>query len=152
MIIDYIFFQFGKCRYVSAFQKCNRVGEGTYGIVCKFNSGLFSVGFFYNLLLFPAVRARDTTNNEIVALKKVRIDQEIFKDGFPVSGLREIQILKSCNHENVVQLKEVVVGNSLESIFLVMEFCEQDLASLLDNMESPFTESQVKYKNSGQNS
>lgn len=114
---------FGKCRYVSAFQKCNRVGEGTYGIV---------------------FRARDTTNNEIVALKKVRIDQEIFKDGFPVSGLREIQILKSCNHENVVQLKEVVVGNSLESIFLVMEFCEQDLASLLDNMESPFTESQVK--------
>lgn len=120
--------------------------------MCKFNSGLFSVGFFYNLLLFSAVRARDTTNNEIVALKKVRIDQEIFKDGFPVSGLREIQILKSCNHENVVQLKEVVVGNSLESIFLVMEFCEQDLASLLDNMESPFTESQVKDKNSGQNS
>lgn len=77
-------------------------------------------------------------------MKKVRIDQEIFKDGFPVSGLREIQILKNCHHENVVQLKEVVVGNSLESIFLVMEYCEQDLASLLDNMESPFTESQVR--------
>ncbi|XP_058054196.1 cyclin-dependent kinase 10 [Anopheles bellator] len=114
---------FGRCRYVSAFQKCNRVGEGTYGIV---------------------FRARDTVSNEIVALKKVRIDQDIFKDGLPVSGLREIQILKNCSHENVVQLKEVVVGNSLESIFLVMEFCEQDLASLLDNMDSPFTESQVK--------
>ncbi|XP_065074861.1 cyclin-dependent kinase 10 [Ochlerotatus camptorhynchus] len=114
---------FGRCRYVSAFQKCNRVGEGTYGIV---------------------FRARDTKCNEIVALKKVRIDQEMFKDGFPVSGLREIQILKNCNHENVVKLKEVVVGNSLESIFLVMEFCEQDLASLLDNMETPFSESQVK--------
>lgn len=25
-----------------------------------------------------------------------------------------------------------------------MEYCEQDLASLLDNMTSPFTESQVK--------
>lgn len=25
-----------------------------------------------------------------------------------------------------------------------MEYCEQDLASLLDNMSSPFTESQVK--------
>lgn len=114
---------FGRCRYVSAFQKCNRVGEGTYGIV---------------------FRARDTASNEIVALKKVRIDQEMFKDGFPLSGLREIQILKNCNHENVVKLKEVVVGNSLESIFLVMEFCEQDLASLLDNMETPFSESQVK--------
>ncbi|KXJ71326.1 hypothetical protein RP20_CCG007107 [Aedes albopictus] len=113
----------GRCRYVNAFVKCNRVGEGTYGIV---------------------FRARDTENEEIVALKKVRIDQEMFKDGFPVSGLREIQILKNCNHENVVKLKEVVVGNSLESIFLVMEFCEQDLASLLDNMETPFSESQVK--------
>lgn len=30
------------------------------------------------------------------------------------------------------------------SIFLVMEYCEQDLASLLDNMQAPFTESQVK--------
>lgn len=30
------------------------------------------------------------------------------------------------------------------SIFLVMQYCEQDLASLLDNMPSPFTETQVK--------
>lgn len=70
------------------------------------------------------------------------MDQE--KYGFPVSGLREIQILMSCNHENIVRLKEVAVGRSLESIFLVMEYCEQDLASLLDNMPSPFSESQVK--------
>jgi cyclin-dependent kinase 10 len=49
-----------------------------------------------------------------VALKKVRIDQEMFRNGFPVSGLREIQVLMACNHENVVRLKEVVVGKSLE--------------------------------------
>lgn len=36
------------------------------------------------------------------------------KDGLPVSGLREISVLLSCRHENVVQLKEVVVGKSLE--------------------------------------
>lgn len=57
-------------------------------------------------------RARDTKTGEIVALKKVRMDQE--KDGLPVSGLREIQILMSCTHENIVRLKEVVVGKSLE--------------------------------------
>lgn len=77
-------------------------------------------------------------------MKKVRLDNEIFKDGFPVSGLREIQVLKACRHENIVQLIDVVVGKSLESIFLVMEYCEQDLASLLDNMDTPFTESQAK--------
>ncbi len=57
------------------------------------------------------------------------------KDGIPVSGLREISILLTCDHENVVKLREVAVGRSLESIFLVMSYCEQDLASLLDNMQ-----------------
>ncbi|XP_017839458.1 cyclin-dependent kinase 10 [Drosophila busckii] len=112
---------YGRCRPVSEFEKLNRVGEGSYGIV---------------------YRARDTRNGEIVALKKVRMDQE--KDGLPVSGLREIMILKQCQHENIVRLREVVVGKSLDSIFLVMDFCEQDLASVLDNMSQPFTESEVK--------
>ncbi|XP_030557096.1 cyclin-dependent kinase 10 [Drosophila novamexicana] len=112
---------YGRCRPVSEFEKLNRVGEGSYGIV---------------------YRARDTRNGEIVALKRVRMDQE--KDGLPVSGLREIMILKRCQHENIVRLREVVVGKSLDSIFLVMDFCEQDLASVLDNMSQPFTESEVK--------
>ncbi|XP_066590741.1 cyclin-dependent kinase 10 [Prorops nasuta] len=111
----------GKCRFVSEFEKLNRIGEGTYGIV---------------------YRARDTKNDKVVALKKVRMEHE--KDGLPVSGLREISVLLSCRHENIVHLKEVVVGRSLESIFLAMEYCEQDLASLLDNMQTPFSESQVK--------
>ena len=79
---------------------------------------------------------------EIVALKKVRMDKE--KDGLPVSGLREISLLMSCRHENIVELREMAVGKSLDSIFLVMAYCEQDLASLLDNMQTPFSESQVK--------
>ncbi|XP_022106471.1 cyclin-dependent kinase 10-like isoform X4 [Acanthaster planci] len=64
--------------------------------------------------------------------------------GLPISGLREINLLINLRHENVVELKEVVVGSHLDSIFLVMMYCEQDLASLLDNMPAPFTEAQVK--------
>lgn len=112
---------FGKCRPVSEFEKLNRIGEGTYGIV---------------------YRARDGRNAEVVALKKMRMERE--KDGLPLSAVREITLLLDCNHENVVAIKEVVVGRSLESVFLVMEYCEQDLASILDNMPSPFTEAQVK--------
>lgn len=112
---------FGKCRFVGEFEKLNRIGEGTYGVV---------------------YRARDTKSGEIVALKKMRMEKE--KDGMPISGLREIMLLQTCKHPNVVSLKEVVVGRSLESIFLVMEYCEQDLASLLDNMQTRFMEAQVK--------
>lgn len=86
-------------------------------------------------------RARDTKTGEIVAMKKMRMDRE--KDGIPVSGIREIGLLLVLRHENIVHLKEVVVGKSLNSLFLVMEYCEQDLANLLDNMPSPFSESQV---------
>ena len=111
----------GRTRDVSEFEKLNRVGEGTYGVV---------------------YRARDTHTNELVALKRVRMERE--KDGLPISGLREISILMQCRHENIVQLKEIAVGKSLENIFLVMAYCEQDLASLLDNMQTPFSESQVK--------
>ncbi|XP_054566700.1 cyclin-dependent kinase 10 isoform X2 [Eptesicus fuscus] len=86
--------------------------------------------------------ARDTQTDEIVALKKVRMDKE--KDGVPISSLREITLLLRLRHPNIVELKEVVVGNHLESIFLVMGYCEQDLASLLENMPTPFSEAQVK--------
>uniref|UniRef100_A0A9J7WYR3 Cyclin dependent kinase 10 n=2 Tax=Cyprinus carpio TaxID=7962 RepID=A0A9J7WYR3_CYPCA len=110
----------GKCRSVKEFEKMNRIGEGTYGIV---------------------YRARDTRTNEIVALKKVRMDKE--KDGIPISSLREINLLLRLRHPNIVELKEVVVGSHLESLFLVMSYCEQDLASLLENMQSPFSEAQV---------
>lgn len=74
-------------------------------------------------------RARDTTTNEIVALKKVRMDQE--KDGLPVSGLREIQILMSCSHENIVRLKEVVVGRSLERFVTKCSFCRHHYSILI---------------------
>lgn len=112
---------YGHCRPVTEFEKLNRIGEGTYGVV---------------------YRTRDTVSNEIVALKKVRMERE--KDGIPLSELREISLLLSLEHKNIVQLKEVVVGKHLDRIFLVMEYCEQDLASLLDNMSSPFKEAQIK--------
>ncbi len=110
-------------RNVNEYEKLNRVGEGTYGVV---------------------YRARSTINNDIVALKKVRMEEE--KDGLPISSLREINILLNIRHLNIVELKEVVVGKRLDNIFLVMEYCEQDLASLLDNMNSKFTEAQVVIK------
>ncbi|XP_065057555.1 cyclin-dependent kinase 10-like [Rhopilema esculentum] len=111
----------GNSRSVAEFEKLNRIGEGTYGVV---------------------YRARDTVSGEIVALKKVRMDKE--KDGLPISSLREINLLLQISDVNVVKLFEIAVGRKLDNVFLVMEYCHQDLASLLDNMTTPFSESQIK--------
>jgi len=64
--------------------------------------------------------------------------------GFPVTGLREIQCLKACQHRHIVDLKEIVVGDGLEEVFLVMEFLEHDLKTLQDEMQEPFLASEVK--------
>lgn len=46
--------------------------------------------------------------NEVVALKKLNMAKE--EEGFPITALREIRILKKLNHKNIVNLKEIVVS------------------------------------------
>lgn len=44
--------------------------------------------------------------DRLVALKKVRLDNE--KEGFPITAVREIKILKQLNHQNIVKLLDIV--------------------------------------------
>ncbi|XP_048598399.1 cyclin-dependent kinase C-1 isoform X1 [Brassica napus] len=74
-------------RSVDCFEKLEQIGEGTYGQVYM---------------------AKDIKTGEIVALKKIRMDNE--KEGFPITAIREIKILKKLHHENVVELKEIVTS------------------------------------------
>lgn len=41
-----------------------------------------------------------------VALKMIRMDNE--KEGFPITAIREIKLLSSLKHENIVNLREIV--------------------------------------------
>jgi cyclin-dependent kinase 12/13 len=43
---------------------------------------------------------------ELVALKKVRLENE--KEGFPITAVREIKILRQLNHRSIVNLKEII--------------------------------------------
>ncbi len=70
------------------YDKLNDIEEGSYGWVA---------------------RARETTTGRVVALKRLKLNPKD-RGGLPVTGLREIQILKDCDHRNVVGLHEVVVG------------------------------------------
>ncbi|KAK9902816.1 hypothetical protein WJX75_007237 [Coccomyxa subellipsoidea] len=109
------------CRSVNEYEKLNRISEGTYGVV---------------------YRAREKNTGRICALKKVRMEKE--KDGFPLTSIREINILLSFHHPNIVDVSEVVVGNKLDDIFMVMEYMEHDLKALQESMIKPFTVSEVK--------
>jgi cyclin-dependent kinase 12/13 len=42
----------------------------------------------------------------LVALKKVRLENE--KEGFPITAVREIKILRQLDHVNVVKLLDIV--------------------------------------------
>ena len=77
-------------RSVYCYERLNQIEEGSYGVV---------------------FRAKDRETNEIVALKKLKLDEE--KSGFPITALREINALMTCRHENVVNVREVVVGDTL---------------------------------------
>lgn len=50
----------------------------------------------------------DKETGEIVALKRINTEQE--ENGFPITALREVKILKALNHDNVVKLKEIVTS------------------------------------------
>ncbi|KAE8730143.1 Cyclin-dependent kinase G-2 [Hibiscus syriacus] len=109
------------CRSVDEFERLNKIDEGTYGVV---------------------YRAKDKKTGEIVALKKVKMEKE--REGFPLTSLREMNILLSFHHPSIVDVKEVVVGSSLDSIFMVMEYMEHDLKALMETMKQPFSQSEVK--------
>lgn len=110
-----------RCRSVDCYERLNYIDEGTYGRV---------------------FRARDFDTGQIFALKQVKLVGE--REGFPVTALREISVLLSLRHPNIVHVHEVVVGSTLDKIYMVMEYAEHDLRLLLDNMKHPYSQSEVK--------
>lgn len=92
---------------VSAFQKLEKIGEGTYGIVYK---------------------AREKSSGKLVALKKIRPESE--NEGIPATTIREILLLKNLKHSTIVNLLEVV--HTDDKMYLVFEYVDTDLRQLID--------------------
>lgn len=80
--------EWSPCRHIDNFEQLNRIEEGSYGYV---------------------TRAKNKNTGEVVALKKLKMENSV--EGFPVTGLREIQTLLEAKHPNIVALKEIVMGD-----------------------------------------
>lgn len=81
--------------------------------------------FFHILYAFYYVgtygivfRAKDKRTGETVALKRLKMEKE--KEGFPITSLREISTLLKARHENIITLREIVVGSNMDKIYLSM--------------------------------
>ncbi|XP_064185699.1 cyclin-dependent kinase 2-like [Anguilla rostrata] len=92
------------------FQKIEKIGEGTYGVVYK---------------------AKNKVTGQSVALKKIRLDADT--EGVPSTAIREISLLKELSHPNIVKLLDVV--HTEKKLYLVFEYLNQDLKKYMDSSQ-----------------
>jgi len=93
------------------YAKIEKVGEGTYGVVYK---------------------ARDVGTNQIVALKKIRLEAE--DEGVPSTAIREISLLKELKDDNIVRLLDIVHAD--QKLYLVFEFLDVDLKRYMEHQNT----------------
>jgi serine/threonine protein kinase len=84
------------------YEKMEKLGEGTYGIVYKARLR----GIFYQLF-------KDKPAGEFYALKKIRLESE--DEGIPSTAIREISLLKELNHPNIVKYSFTTIKGLLKS-------------------------------------
>jgi cell division cycle 2-like protein len=156
----------GGCRSVyETYEKLKRISEGSYGIVWKARC----------LKPLPSY----TSSNPIMALKQMKFPSNtnneskmkspfsgVWKDGFPVMALREINALFALRqHINIVSLHEIVVGSQggdddddesssytataiPPHIYMVMDYYHCDLKSAIQKyttevVEGPLLQSEL---------
>ncbi|KAJ1919505.1 kinase subunit of RNA polymerase II carboxy-terminal domain kinase I [Mycoemilia scoparia] len=101
------------------YEKLIQVGEGTYGKVYK---------------------GRNRETGAFVALKRIRMETE--REGFPITAMREIRLLQSMHHPNIVKLHEVI--HSEGAVFMVMEYMDYDLSGLLNHPQWDISVANIK--------
>uniref|UniRef100_A0A915PJQ3 Protein kinase domain-containing protein n=1 Tax=Setaria digitata TaxID=48799 RepID=A0A915PJQ3_9BILA len=85
------------------------LGEGSYGVVYK---------------------GTDKRTGKLVAMKKIRLRH--VSEGVPATALREMSLLRTLRHPNIVSLEEVILDEQL--VYLIFEFVSMDLKKCIDKI------------------
>ncbi len=105
---------------LSRYNREDRVGEGTYGVVWKARS--------------------KADPSLVVALKRIRLESE--DEGVPSTAIREISLLRELDHPNIVKLIEVI--HTENKLTLVFEFMDYDLKKVMDLHHQKLSTNTVK--------
>lgn len=114
------------CRSVAAYRPIHAIDEGTYGKVFL---------------------AEDRATKERVAIKQIKFDAVSANEGFPLTALREVgTLLELSGHPNIVRAREMVVGASLDKVYMVMDFMPHNAKEWLAKLPlgMSFTAAEVK--------
>lgn len=97
------------------FKSDSNIGAGAFGVVCK---------------------AVDVRNDKIVAIKK--IPSAFSSDVFAKRSLREVRILRSMIHENIITVIDVFTAHGLKAkdLYLAMDLMDTDLHNVLHSNQT----------------
>ncbi|KAK1432892.1 hypothetical protein QVD17_09794 [Tagetes erecta] len=104
-----------------SFERLEKIGQGSYSSVYK---------------------ARHTKSGRFFALKKVRFHN--LKPDSVKFMAREITILRTLNHPNIMKLEGLITSKLSCNIYFVFEYMEHDLSGLLSCPDIKFDDSQIK--------
>nr|KAJ3417732.1 hypothetical protein HK105_000863 [Polyrhizophydium stewartii] len=125
------FARFPVYQSLAEFELVHQVGEGTYGKVFK---------------------ARRRKTGDLVALKKIYLKEDDKgkdknRSGFPITTIREIEILRSLRHKNIVELQGMVSFSEKPddvTMYMVFEYMEHDIAGILQHGSVTYEPAHIK--------
>ena len=102
------------------YKRLGLIDSGTYGKVFKVKNLKFK---------------------KLYACKEIKLTRK--GEGFNFITLREINLLLAINHPNIIFVKEAKLNSLAEKFFIVMEYCNFDIKSILES-KTKFSLIQVK--------
>ena len=74
-------------------------------------------------------------------MKRIKFDQNFKREGLPMTSVREINILLTMDHPNIVNVSEVVTAKPANKqgpmdVYMVMEYVQLDLKKFLDTYKA----------------